>query len=389
MIKKQAGFTITELLITMAIFIFAITAITNVFVPLVTQFKQHSKIAETQIQGIVGLDSLRRDLEQAGFGLPWVIPTAVTYLEGSGTTSGSIPAPNTGTINDATADPPRAIASINDVAGLGGSDYLVIKGTGIATNDASMKWTQVVGTAAGGNSVKIWGSAIEDLNTGNRVIVIIPSRGLNNQRVLVDNGGTFYTQFNAASFPTAFAPSTENDIFLIYGVDPTSNLRMPFNRADYYVENITGTTIPPRCAPGTGILMKAVIDQTTGNRSAGIPLLDCVAGMQVYYRLDTDSDGTIETTTDVLNNASGTALTALEIRDQLKEVRVYILAHEGQRDPNYTYPNSSLTIPGTPDPIFLAGLAKTFNFTSSGITGWQNYRWKVYSIVVKPNNLKS
>lgn len=390
MIKRQAGFTMVELLITMAVFIFAITAITNVFVPLVTQFKQQSRIAETQIEGIVGLDILRRDLEQAGFGLPWVLPTAVTYLEGSGNTSGGIPLPNTGTINDATADPPRAIASINDVTGLGGSDYLVIKATSVATNNASMKWTQVIGTAIGGSSVKVWNSSVEDLNTGDRVIVIIPSRGVSNQRVLVNNGGTFYTQFNAGAFPTAFAPSTENDIFLIYGVDPTLNLRMPFNRADYYIENVTGTTIPPRCAPGTGILMKAVIDQTTGNRSAGIPLLDCVADIQVYYRLDRDGDGTVEDTTDVLTDLSANNLTAQQIRDQLKEVRVYILAHEGQRDPNYTYPNSTLTIPAdTNDPVKATGLEKTFSFVTSGITGWQNYRWKVYPIVVKPNNLKS
>lgn len=386
MIKRQAGFTLTELLITMAIFIFAITAITNVFVPLVTQFKQQSRIAETQIQGIVGLDILRRDLEQAGFGLPWVLPTAVTYLEGSNTTSGSIPAPNVSTINDATADPPRAIASINDVTGLGGSDYLVIKATSVATNDASMKWTQVVGTAVGGSSVKVWNSSVEDLNTGNRVIVIIPSRGVNNQRVLVNNGGTFYTQFNAGAFPTVFAPSTENDIFLIYGVDPSLNLRMPFNRADYYIENVTGTIIPSRCAPGTGILMKTVIDQTSGNRNAGIPLLDCVADIQIIFRLDRNSDGNLSAT-DVLNTLTGTPLTAQEIREQLKEVRVFILAHEGQKDPGYTYPNSTITLPPASD--LGAGAGRTFNFISSGIANWQNYRWKVYSIVVKPNNLKS
>ena len=115
MIRKQAGFTMTELLITMAIFIFAITAVTNVFVPLVTQFKQQSRIAETQTEGIVGLEVLRRDLEQAGFGLPWVIPAGITYLEGSSNTSGSIPAPNT--YNEATVsgttDPPRAVVNRN------------------------------------------------------------------------------------------------------------------------------------------------------------------------------------------------------------------------------------------------------------------------------------
>ena len=68
MINRQDGFTMTELLITMTIFVFAIAAISNIFVPLLTQFKQQSRLAETQIEGAVGLDILRRDLEQAGFG---------------------------------------------------------------------------------------------------------------------------------------------------------------------------------------------------------------------------------------------------------------------------------------------------------------------------------
>jgi prepilin-type N-terminal cleavage/methylation domain-containing protein len=385
MIKRQDGFTMTELLIAMTIFVFAVAAISNIFVPLLTQFKQQSRLAETQIEGAVGLDILRRDLEQAGFGLPWVIPTAITYQEGSSATVGSVPAPNT--FNDSTVNPPRAIMTANNIAGLSGSDYLVIKATSVATNSSAMKWTHVTGTAAGGSSVKTWSSSIEDLNTNDRVIVLIPSRGENNQRILVNNGSAFSAQFNASAFPANFTPSTVNDIFLVYGVDPSTDLRMPFNRADYFIENVTGTTIPSRCAAGTGILMKYLISQADGNRTGSMPLLDCVADIQIIFRLDRDGDGTIESTTDVLNTLTGTPLTALELREQLKEVRVFILAHEGQKDPSYTYPNSTITLPPVSDPG--AGLGRTFNFTSSGITNWQNYRWKVYTIVVKPNNLRA
>jgi hypothetical protein len=331
----------------MAIFMFAIVAMSNVFVPLLTQFKQQSRVAETQIEGAVGLQILRKDLEQAGFGLPWVIPTAVTFNEGSGTAVGSIPLANNTAIDDATTNPPRAIAGINNVGGLGGSDFLVIKATSIATNDAAMKWTHVIGGAAGANTVNVWGNSADDLNANDLTIVLIPSRGGENQRVLVNSGATFYASFSSTSFPAAFSPSTQNDVYLVYGVTPPltgiSGLRMPFNRADYYIDRETSTVIPPRCAAGTGILMKSLISHANtngGDRLPGMPLLDCVADMQVIFRLDRDNDGTIDAATDVLNDASGSALTAQEIREQLKEVRVYILSHEGQKDVNYTYPSN-------------------------------------------------
>ena len=393
MIKRQAGFTMAELLVTMAIFMFAIVAMSNVFVPLLTQFKQQTKIAETQIEGVVGLEIFRRDLDLAGFGLPWEIPDAVTYNEGSGTPAGSMPLANNSAINDAISNPPRAIAGIDDVAGLGGSDYLVIKATSIAVNDAAMKWTHVIGGAAGASTVNVWDNTSDDLEVNDLAIVLIPSTGVDKHRILKNNGAAFSVSFpdSPTNFPAAFSPSTPNDVHLVYGVTPPSTgvtgLRMPFNRADYCINRETGTAIPPRCAPGTGILMKTLISHANGNRLPGTPLLDCVADMQVIFRLDRDNDGTIDATTDVLTDASGAALTARELREQLKEVRVYILAHEGQKDRNFTYCINPPACDETAITVGEFGLGSTFSLT--GITDWQNYRWKVYTIVVKPNNLRS
>jgi prepilin-type N-terminal cleavage/methylation domain-containing protein len=387
MIKRQAGFTMAELLVTMAIFMFAIVAMSNVFVPLLTQFKQQSRIAETQIEGAIGLQILGKDLEQAGFGLPWVIPAAVTYNEGA-TSSGSIPSADNPAINDATNNPPRAITGINNVSGLGGSDYLVIKATSIAMNDAAMKWTHVIGAAASTSTVNVWGNSTEDLDTNDLAIVLIPSRGGDNQRILVNSGATFYISFDPTTFPPAFSPSTENDVYLVYGVTPpatdVTGLRMPFNRSDYYIDRESTTVIPPRCAAGTGILMKTLISHADGNRMPGMPLLDCVADMQVIFRLDRDNDGTIDAATEVLTDTSGAALTARELREQLKEVRVYILAHEGQKDVNYTYPSDSVDVGE-----FGIGNVGDDAYDLTPITDWQRYRWKVYTIVVKPNNLRS
>jgi len=88
--------------------------------------------------------------------------------------------------------------------------------------------------------------------------------------------------------------------------------RAPFNRADFYVATPAGN-MPSKCAPNTGILYKAVMNQSDGEFGA-LPLLDCVADMQVVFITDADADGTPE-----WNNAEFTSgLTAEQIRAQVK-----------------------------------------------------------------------
>ena len=70
-VRREAGFTLVELMITMVVFVLVIAAASQVFTSLLTQFKQQNKMAETHIEGAVGLGILRHDLEHAGFGLPW------------------------------------------------------------------------------------------------------------------------------------------------------------------------------------------------------------------------------------------------------------------------------------------------------------------------------
>jgi len=75
------------------------------------------------------------------------------------------------------------------------------------------------------------------------------------------------------------------------------------------------------------------------------------------------------------------------VRNRVKEVRVYILAHEGQRDQNYTYPSQTIDVPAAPDPG--AGLGRTLDIkTSIGDPDYQYYRWKLYTLAVKPIDLR-
>ncbi len=67
---QSGGFTLVELMITMIIFVLAIAAASQIFVGLLNQFKQHSNIAETNIEGIIGLEMLRADIQQVVLACP-------------------------------------------------------------------------------------------------------------------------------------------------------------------------------------------------------------------------------------------------------------------------------------------------------------------------------
>lgn len=387
MVKKQDGFSLIELMITMVVFLLIIAAASGVFTSLLTQFKQQGKVAETNIEGAIGLEILRRDLESAGYGLPW--NGLITYAESTD---------NPFALNDATTGTPRAIISQNNVTTyaapndiFNGSDYLVIKAINVAQNDTSQKWTVLKAAPfTAPFNPRQWLTNEDFTNTEN-VIVLSMGATTTTARSLVVSGASFSTTYNNIT-TSPWPPVDQTITHIVYGITPVGTApQRPFNRADYYIwrgsSDPAADDVPDGCAPNTGVLRKAVLNHS-GTFTGGIfPILDCVADMQVVYALDNDEDG------DFVNGEGTPAdaytdtlagLTATQIRTRVKEIRVYILAHEGQRDANYTYPNNSIAIPSASDPA--TGLGRTFDLTT--ITNYQNYRWKLYSIVVRPNNLR-
>lgn len=444
--KNERGFTLVELMITMVVFVLVIAAASNIFSSILNQYKQQSKIAETNIEGSVGLAMMGRDIEQAGYGLPWSVDldgtrqgagawTALTRFCEAASVVSAIPNPanyNDGAtiLSTTTCDTsnvgiraPRAIVAGNNTnTVMNNSDYLVIKATTLAVSDTAQKWTRITNTAAGNVFMTAFGTTDEDLETSDRVIVVLPTRGVNKRILLTDSSGSpfFYTLFNnnvgTFSANRTAAPLVQNsalvpfansfDTFMIYGVDHDTDLRMPFNRADYYISN---SNVPSQCAANTGVLIKSVINQADGGRT-GLPLLDCVADMQVVLRLDLNDDGNACTVSDADGNnlaqapgCTGTAVEALVtanvqatlgdaalLRQRLKQIRVYVLAHEGQRDLTYTFNN--FTGGGTSITVGNAAAgdtaALTSNFDLTAITNYLNYRWKVYTLVITPYNLR-
>jgi type II secretory pathway pseudopilin PulG len=350
--RRNSGFSILELMIALAIVMLVLAAATTFFIGTVRQYKIQTKIVETNIEGVLGLELLRQDLESLGFGVPWDnVPGTVTQDI------------STAPLFNAFSGGPMAVVSLdNPTSGtvtVNASDYLVIRSTRVGTGSAAGKWT----TLQPGGGTRSWGSTEEDLGPNDRVVVLSPT--LNHRTLVTPGTGILF------SAVAGYAPADNLTVTnIVYGVH-TANLSFPWNRADYYIDNAS-LTVPQRCAPNTGVLVKRVVSQAgTGTLTASLPLLDCAADMEVIYGLDTD--GNPSTALVWSDDISGLAADA--IRTQMKEVRVDILAQEGQRDDSYRTPS---------DNIHVGSLVLWRDFD---VSGYRNYRWKVYTIVVKPRNL--
>lgn len=356
LLKRQQGFSLIELMVTMIIAVATLVAATQIFGSLLGSFKQQTRTAEVQVENVVGLELLRNDLVSAGYGLPWVV-TGVAY--------GEVPGAPADALNDAPGAAPRAFAT-GDGAGFNGSDHLAIKAARIALHAVGDKWTLLPSSGV----PYPWppaGSA-ENLDPTDGVIVLTSGNEEDDPtRHTLVVAGTYSTTFNNTA---AFAPLESYQTSVIYGIDPMPPLWAPFNRADYFID---AAAPPDRCAPNTGTLVKAIMSHVDGNidddRHA---ILDCIADFQVIFRLDTNDDGAIDASVDAF------AGDAAAIRAQVKEIRVYMLTHEGKADPNYLHANPVITVGEF-------GIGRVFDLTI--IPGWERYRWKLHTLTVKPLNL--
>ncbi len=353
MMRRTHGFTLIELLIALAISMFVLGAALVFFLVSVRQYKVQTKIVESNVEGIIGLEMFRQDLESLGFGLPWSPSPLPAYTERPGAISAIAAL-------DDSPNPPRAVVGIDCAAfTVNHSDYLVVKSARVGADPAAGKWTTLRSTG----EKRSWEPSTENFADTDYVIVVNLGNSNTDRRSLVTTG-TPYTQYSGTASYVPIEPYVAN---VVYGIGSTMPVR-PFNRAEYYISN---GNVPAHCASNTGVLVKAIVaHDASGSTPDLLPLLDCVADMQVNYGLDTNGDGAVESWV-----ADISGLTAPNIRDQLAELRVYLLAQEGQRDDSYRTPTDNIY-------IGMAGIGSNFD-----VSGFRNYRWKTYTIVVKPKNL--
>lgn len=368
--SRQSGFSLVELLVVMGIFAFVMAAASEMFVSMLSSSKQQGKIAVSNIEGIIGLEMMRRDVENAGYGLFTSLTQTITYseVENSGEAVGKL-------LNDSPQGIPRPFAIADDVATNHGSDRLAIKAVNVAMNDTAERWTYVDSA----NAPHQWTPATAKANpvATDRVIVISPDISSKTLALVTTSTGGFSATFNSLS---SFASKRASQS-LVYAVDPLTDLKMPFNRADYYIDY--AGTIPGRCAQGTGILYKRVVSHASDGYLSPMPVLDCAADMQVAVMVDVDGD---PNTADnaVYEGKQMTAWTAADIRSKVRELQVFILVQEGQYDRSYTHGDKIMRVGAPVEGTLTAG--RDFDL-SAYITDWQRYRWKLYTLVAKPVNL--
>ncbi len=420
--KTNKGFTLLELIITMALVIVVIMITGSAFNSILTNTNKLTSSEESNIEGVVGLEMFRHDLQQAGFGLPQAfLDPAPQYAEASVAPANIL---NDGQGITVAGKIPRAIASREGFSGsdsasetttyniLGGTDYLAIKATSVATSQASQKWTYLNYSGNGGKAPNRWSNSADNFKSNPPDKVIVLNRaysptGKVTNTLVYDSTDTTHLDIFWPNNPTvimvnAFNPTNPNQTYYLYGVanDNTPHkLSMPFNRADYFVARPSNTAkIPSTCAPNnTGILYRANINHADGKLTY-MPLLDCVADMQVVFGWDINGNGVIDesgaydsTVANIpLSSSSGSTQQNIkdimespeEIRNKLKYIKVYIMAQEGRKDTSYT--NNAKIVVGD-----IESLTKGYDVSALSTKGWLNYRWKIYRIIVRPKNLAS
>ncbi|MBJ6749616.1 prepilin-type N-terminal cleavage/methylation domain-containing protein [Geomonas anaerohicana] len=379
----RGGYTLVELVVVMLIFAVVMTLISSSFANIVRSTGQLGKKTETEIEGLIGLELMRRDLELAGFGLPYTLPAWLNYAEAPEELQlvpgyAGAKAANFNDRPGLSAPPGYRVGS--DV-GFNGSDYLVVKGTPLGINTVCHSWCYL------NYSAVTRPSRVEPelkIGTKARAIVLHTGVGASGKPVrdLVTADGSF--TFFLDDVDADFAPAERGDSHVVYAVaNGGGDLTFPFNRSDYYINR--RSDISTVCNPGTGTLYKTTIEQNGSYTK--YPILDCVADMQVVFYMDTNHDGK----PDYHPDPDDGVFTAEYLREELQEVRVYILAQQGRQDPGYRYPvqdPARAVVVGDPELPDYAGHVWTSQAMGAAFgEQWRSYRWKLYTIVVQPKNL--
>ena len=339
----RKGFTIIELLVTMVIIFVVLGGAYVAFINLLKGFKRESKSIETQVETSVALELLRLDVEHAGYGI--------------GEDQGDLPVEvdNIDTSASDTLYPNK--------------DRLIVRSVLNNTNQSTISWALIDCSTS---FTKVAGDGI---SSGTSVVFL----GAGN-REFVANGT--YDEGNASACPGAGFYIT-----VPYDSSVASGCATQYcNQIIYVLSNSQNLST---CHPNTRNLLRAV------GGSAGNPLINCVADWEVRFDIDRDGDGSVDVYDGYFNDGSGSqdldldddgSVTAMEIRNGLKKVNLYVLVQEGGRDPNYIFTNTvSCTTSASGACVQVDTGAG--NIDLSLPTDYQNYRWKVLKLFVKPMNL--
>lgn len=368
--RNEEGVTLVELVVVVMILLFVLLAVYRSYTVVYGRYKRRVKIAESNTEKLISFEVLRRDVEMAGYGLPAGDNNTlgITYRE----TNSTMPC------DDEPNGEPRALC-INNDAGPNGSDLLVVKSAVARLRDGSAGKTAVIYY---GNSTwvakEVEGAEFTDAD--HFIILEGMSRQLKKVGtewyLSLSAGETLSSYVRGSVFNSGFEGNSDTKtIYVVYGISTQDGpYRTPFNRADYFLSDPDER--PERCSSRTYTLYRAEVNHVTGSREA-VPFMECVLDFQAAFGFDTDNNTTVDTWVDDISG-----YTASYIRNHLKQVELYVVYQEGQKEEKEVFPSNTIQLK-TPD----GDVLKTIDL--SGCPDCRHYRWRVVEIAVDAINLNN
>jgi len=362
---EQRGFSLIELMIGLLIGLIASLVISNVF----SKFEQQKRIttggADAQTNGAIAMFNLRRDVENAGYGLP-MFETATTPLR----------CPLSINVDD---DNSGATAAINlspviIVDGGAGSDQVAVRygtatrgGAGVRINAGSTVSTASVETTLGCNANDI-------------ALVIQPVPGQNRCSLGRVTSVNSPIQLSLLGMPAA--PNADQAAVL------DGNRLACLGAWNEYRYVVNGDFELTR----TGALLPAVGNNTPlPDSSAPIakPMVSDIVNIQAQYGVSaTQGENTLDPANPWVNATGifGSAIT-LENRNRIKAVRIAIIARSALRENTPVSQACNGGVQGRARVCIWNSDANPSNVDLTAIPDWQNYRYKVYETVVPLRNV--
>jgi len=362
---SQQGFSLVELMIGLLIGLIAAFVIANVF----SKYEQQKRIttsgADAQTNGAIAMFTMRRDLENAGYGLP-MFETATTPLR----------CPLSISVNH---DNSGATANINlspilVVDGGAASDVVAVRygtamkgGAGVKLTAGSTTTTANVETSLGCN--------VNDIALVIQPVPIQNKCSLGRVTAIASN-----TQMTLSGMPAA--PGADQaavaDGNRLACLGAWNEYRYTVN-ANYELTR-TGALLPP---VGTN----TPLPDTTAPIAK--PIVTDVVNIQAQYGVSaTQGENTLDPVNPWVNATGifGPAMT-LENRNRIKAVRIAVIARSPLREINPVSQACNGTVAGLARVCVWTADAAPSNVDLSAIPGWQNYRYKVYETVVPLRNV--
>lgn len=365
-LARQRGVTLIELMVGMAIGLVSVVIITQVVVLAEGQKRTTATGSDAQVNGVLALNQLQRDIRSAGYGFANNPKGLGCQIQGKfrNANANSLTQANAWTL---------APVRIEDGAD-GAPDTIRVMASNARAFAVPLKTAEVHGQ---NSRYFVMPNDMRPMNNQSDLMLVIPG----DYDTVYNPAETWCSLFNL--FPAAAAGATLKQ--LQHLVDSTANSpAAPWNPADgnsafpargYVTESLVinmGTFMNRLYSVSNNQLMRQEFTAATGTFAAADPLFTQIVNLQAIYGKDTDGDGVV----DAWNNDQPD--TNAKWR-QILSVRVALVARSSQ------YEKDAVTFAAPQWHPVLNGEAVALKV--NGDPDWQHYRYKVYEALVPLRNV--